>query len=81
MFILHRICRENGAMSHSTQFFDIPVPKTGALPQEVKNRVYAICDADGNNKTIDYALCQVVDENGNVWRTEIIKPMTTVGVS
>lgn len=78
MFILHRIYRENDTMGHSTQYFDVPIPTDGRLPQEVINRVYAICDADGNKASIDYALCQVTDENGNLWRTEVIKPLPTV---
>ena len=77
MFIVNRYSRKNGAMSHSSQFFDIAVPADGKLPQDVKNRVYAICDADGNDASIDYALCQVIDENGNVWRTESIKAIPT----
>ena len=77
MFILHRVYRENGTMGHSTQYFDTK-PVDGKLPQDVKNRVYAVCDADGNKESIDYALCQVVDDNGGVWRTEVIKPMPTV---
>ena len=79
MFMIHRIYRDNGEMGHSTQFFDIPTPNNGVLPQEVKNRVYSICAADGSNETIDYALCQAVDESGNVWRTEVVKPMPTAG--
>ena len=75
MFILNRYNRKNGNMTHSSQFFDIASPADGKLPQEVKNRVYAICDADGNDASIDYALCQVIDETGSVWRTEQIKPM------
>ena len=78
MFILNRYYRENGTMGHSTQFFDTPIPEDGKLPQEVKNRVYAICDADGNKASIDYALCDVLDENGVVWRTEVIKPLPSV---
>ena len=78
MFIVNRYYRENENIQHSTQFFDIPVPEDGKLPQEVKNRVYAICDADGNKASIDYALCQVTDENGNPWRTEVIKPLPPV---
>ena len=78
MFILNRYYRDGGTMGHSTQFFDIPTPKDGKLPQEVKNRVYAICDADGNKASIDYALCDVLDENGNVWRTEVIKPLPPI---
>ena len=78
MFILHRIYRDNGTIGHSTQFFDTPTPKTGDLPQEVKNRVYAVCDADGNKESIDYALCEVTDENGRQWRTEVIKPLQPV---
>lgn len=78
MFILNRYYRDNGTMGHSTQYFDIPAPTEGGLPQEVKNRVYAICDADGNKASIDYALCNVLDESGNVWRTEVIKPLPPV---
>ena len=80
MFILHRIYRDNDTMGHSTQYFDILTPTDGRLPQEVLNRVYAICDADGNKASIDYALCQVTDENGNLWRTEVIKPLPIVNV-
>ena len=74
MFILNRFSRKNGTMNHSTQFFDIP-STGGALPQEVKNRLYAICDADANDASIDYAMCQAIDENGNNWKTEVAKPM------
>ena len=75
MFILHRISRTDGQMTHSTQFFDIDIPTDGKLPQEVKNRLYAVCTADGTTPSIDYAMVQVVDENGAVWRTEIVKEM------
>ena len=78
MFFVNRYNRDNKTMTHSTQEFNIPTPTDGRLPQEVLNRVYAICDADGNKESIDYAMCQVVDDNGTVWRTEVIKPMPTV---
>ena len=77
MYILHRIYRKSKEMNHSTQFFpnvEIPV-NTAELPQEVKNRLYQICAADGNDADIDYAMVQAVDHNGVVWRTEVIKPM------
>ena len=78
MFIIHRIYRKNNEMGHSTQFFDIDIPvNTAELPQEVKNRVYSICAADGNDNNIDYAMVQAVDHKGVVWRTEVIKPMPT----
>lgn len=76
MFILNRFSRKNGTMSHSTQFFDIT--SSGDFPQEVKNRMYAVCDADANDASIDYAMCQVIDENGNNWRTEVEKPLPNV---
>ena len=78
MFIVNRYYRENENMQHSTQFFDISTPTDGRLPQEVLNRVYAICDADGNKESIDYAMCQVVEDNGTVWRTEVVKPMPPI---
>lgn len=75
MFILHRISRTEGQMTHSTQFFNIDIPTDGKLPQEVKNRFYAVCTADGTATDIDYAMEQIVDETGAVWRTEIVKEM------
>lgn len=78
MFIVNRYFRENESMQHSAQFFDITTQTDGRLPQEVLNRVYAICDADGNKASIDYAMCQVVEDTGTVWRTEVIKPMPTI---
>ncbi len=75
MFILHRIYRKNNAMNHSTQFFDLDIPKTLELPQEVKNRMYSICATDGSDEAIDYSLVQAVDHKGVIWRSEIVKPM------
>lgn len=75
MFMIHRINRKSGKMEHSTQFFDIPIQQDRRLPLDVQNRMFNICAADGADATIDYALCQVVDENGGIWRTEIVKPM------
>ena len=77
MFMIHRITRKSGEMEHSTQFFDTPIPEERRLPLDVQNRMFNICAADGADETIDYAMCQVVDQNGGVWRTEIIKPMPT----
>ena len=76
MFIVNRYFKEKGGNhQHSSQYFDIPIPTDGNIPQDVKNRMYAICDADGNNPNVDYALCQTIDETGRVWRTELIKPL------
>lgn len=75
MFMIHRIYRKSGVMEHSTQFFNTPIPENRQMPLDVKNRMFNICAADGADETIDYALCQVVDHSGGVWRTEIIKPM------
>ena len=75
MFIIHRIFRKSKEMGHSTQFFNDPIPENRRLPLDVQNRMFNICAADGADETIDYALCQVVDQNGDMWRTEIIKPM------
>lgn len=78
MLFVNRYYRDNNTMSHSTQEFNVQTPTDSRLPQEVLNRVYAICDADGNKASIDYAMCQVVEDNGTVWRTEVIKPMPPV---
>lgn len=78
MLIVNRYYRENGTLSHSTEFFENAVPENGRIPEKVNINMLKKIAADVQREGVDYAMCQIIDDNGNVYKTEVGKKLQTV---
>ena len=73
MLIVNRYYRENGTLGHSTEFFPDAEIVNGIIPEEVNGNLLKKIAADIQRTGVDYAMCQIVDDNGHVYKTEVGK--------
>ena len=78
MLIVNRYYRENGVMSHSTEFFESESVINGVVPENVNINLLKKIGADVQRDKVDYCMCQIIDENGNVWKTEVGRRLPSV---
>ena len=71
MLIVNRYYRENGVLQHSTEFFENAVITDGDIPEDVKINMLKKIAADVQREKVDYAMCQIIDSNGNQYKTEV----------
>ena len=78
MLIVNRYYRENGNLSHSTEFFPDATITNGTIPEDVNGNLLKKIAADIQREGVDYAMCQIIDDNGLVYKTEVGKHLPSV---
>ena len=78
MLIVNRYYRENGTLGHSTEWFENARMENGIIPEEVNANLLKKIAADVQREGVDYCMCQIIDENGYVYKTEVGKHLSPV---
>lgn len=81
MLIVNRFYRENGTLSHSTEFFEESELIDGRIPEDVNINFLKKVAADVQREGVDYAMCQIIGQDGTVYKTEVGKRFPGVTIS